>query len=85
MDGLTILAMILGRIRPNFKVDMYSKITKVKKLTIAQYDNDVQLFFDAIKYYKLHIDQKKPTAYTEDAFIQDIFLQLKQDSLPAEF
>ncbi len=58
MDGLTILAMILGRIRPNFKVDMYSKITKVKKLTIAQYDNDVQLFFDAIKYYKLHIDQK---------------------------
>jgi len=54
-------------------------------LTIAQYDNDVQLFFDAIKFSKLHIDQKDPTAYTEDAFIRDIFLQLKQDSLPAEF
>ncbi len=57
----------------------------MKKLTIAQYDNDVQLFFDLIKISKLHINQKDPTAYTEDAFIQDIFLQLKQDSLPAEF
>jgi hypothetical protein len=85
VDGLTILALILARIRPNFKVDMYSEITKVKKLTITQYDNDVQLFFDLIKFLKLHIDQKDPTAYTEDAFIQDIFLQLKQDSLPAEF
>jgi hypothetical protein len=46
---------------------------------------DVQLFFDAIKFLKLHIDQKDPSAYTEDAFIRDIFLQLKQESLPAEF
>jgi hypothetical protein len=69
VDGLTILALILARIRPNFKVDMYSEITKVKKLTIPQYDNDVQLFFDSIKFSKLHIDQKDPTAYTEDAFI----------------
>jgi hypothetical protein len=41
VDGLTIVALILLRIRPNFKVDMYSEITKVKQLTIAQYDNDV--------------------------------------------
>ena len=85
VDGLTILALILARIRPNFKVDMYSEITKVKKLTIAQSDNDVQLFFDSINFLKLHIDQMDPTAFTEDAFIWDIFLQLKQDSLPAEF
>ena len=45
IDGLTILALVLTRIHPNFKVDMYSEITKVKKLTIAQYDNDVQLYF----------------------------------------
>jgi len=69
VDGLTLLAIILARIQPNFKVDMYSEITKVKKLTIAQYNNDVQLFFGAIKFNKLHIDQKDPTAYTEDAFI----------------
>ncbi len=85
VDGQTILALILARIRPNYKVDMYSEITKVKKQSIAMYNNDVQLFFDAIKYLKLHIDQKDPTAYTEDAFICDIFVQLKQESLPAEF
>jgi hypothetical protein len=62
---------------------MYSEITKVKKLTIAQYDNVVQLFFDAINFLKLHIDQKDPTSCTEDAFICDIFFQQKQDSLPA--
>jgi hypothetical protein len=81
VDGLTLLALILACIHPNFKVDMYTKITKVKKLTIAQHDNDVQLFLDAIKYLKLHINQKDPTAYTEDAFIQDIFIELKQDCL----
>ena len=32
VDGLTIVALILSRIRPNFKVDMYSKITKVKQI-----------------------------------------------------
>ncbi len=69
-----ILALILARICYSFKVDMYTEITKVKKLTIAQYDNDVQLFFDAIKFLKLHNDLKDPTAYTEDAFIRDIFL-----------
>jgi hypothetical protein len=74
VEGLTILALILAHICPNFKVDMYTEITKVKKLTVAQYNNDVQLF-----------DQKDPTAYAEDALIWDIFLQLKQHSLPAKF
>jgi hypothetical protein len=74
VDGLMLLALILDRIFPNFKVDMYIEIGKVKKLTIAQHDNGVQLFFDAAKYMKLQIDQKDPTAYTEDAFIWDIFL-----------
>jgi hypothetical protein len=58
IEGLTILALVLAQIRPNFKVDMYSEITKVKKLTIAQYDNDVQLYFDAVQYSKLQINQK---------------------------
>jgi hypothetical protein len=85
VDGLAILALILAHICSTFKVDMYTEIIKAKKLTIAQYNNDVQLFFDAIKFLKFHIDQKDPTAYSEDAFIQDIFLQLKQKSLPVEF
>ena len=34
-DGLTTLAIILGCIHPNFKVDMYAEIGMVKKLTIS--------------------------------------------------
>jgi hypothetical protein len=64
---------------------MYTKMTKVKKITIAQYDNDVQLYFDAVQFLKLQIDQKDSTAYMDNAFIRDIFLQLKQEFLPSEF
>jgi hypothetical protein len=39
LDGLTIFALSLARICPNFKGDMYANIMKVKKITIAQYDN----------------------------------------------
>ncbi len=56
----------------------------MKKLTISQYDNNDQLYFDAIMFSKIQIDQKDLTAYTKDAFIQDIFLQLKHESLPAK-
>ena len=38
-----------------------------------------------MQYSKLQINQKDPTAYTDEAFLRDIFLQLKHDSLPAEF
>ncbi len=57
----------------------------MKKLTTAQHDKDVQLSFDAIKFLKLQINQKDPTAFTEDKFTCNIFIQLKQDSLSAEF
>ncbi len=53
VNGLTILALIHARIQSNYKVEMYSEITKVKKQLIVMYDNNVQLFFDAIKYVKL--------------------------------
>jgi hypothetical protein len=85
VDGLTILALILARIFLHFKDDIYTEITKVKKLTTAQHDKDVQLSFDAIKFLKLQINQKDPTAFTEDKFTCNIFIQLKQDSLSAEF
>ncbi len=58
---MTILELILAWIRPTFKVDMYAEITKVKKLTIAQHDNNVQLYFDAVQFLKLQINQKDPT------------------------
>jgi hypothetical protein len=48
MDGLTIVALILWCLCPHHKVDMHAEIGKIKKLTAAQFDNDVHLFFDAM-------------------------------------
>jgi hypothetical protein len=74
MDGMTILALILWCLQPHYKMDMYSKIGAVKKMTIAQYDNNINLFIDSIKSVKLQIDSKDPMAYTGDAFVCDIFV-----------
>jgi hypothetical protein len=54
-------------------------------MTIAQYDNKINLYFNAIKSFKLQIDCKDAMAYTDDAFICDIFAQLKNESLPSDF
>jgi hypothetical protein len=85
MDGLTIIALILWHLCPHHKVDMYAEIGKIKKLTVAHVNNDIHLFFDAMKSIKLQIDQKDPMAYTDDAFVRDIFIQLKDEALPFEF
>ncbi len=67
MDCLTITAIILQRLCPHHKVDMYSEIGKVKKMTITQYDKDEHLYFDAIQSLKLQIGSNDETAYTDDA------------------
>jgi hypothetical protein len=64
---------------------MYSEIGAVKKMTIAQFDNDINLFFDTIRSSKLQIDSKDPLVYTDDAFVHDIFAQLKNKILQLDF
>jgi hypothetical protein len=56
---------------------MYAEIRKAKKRTVAKFGSDIHLFFDAMKSIKLQIDQKDSAAYTDDAFVRDLFLQLK--------
>jgi len=84
MDGLTILAIVLNRVRPHYKVDMYLEIDKLKKETLEHYDNNVDLYFDSVCYHKLQIEQKNPSAYTDDQFVRDLFnfKQLKGEQLP---
>jgi hypothetical protein len=85
MDGLTIVDLILWRLCSHHKVDIYMEIGKIKKLTVAQFNNDVHFFFDTMKSIKLQIDQKDPMAYTDDAFVRNFFLQLNDESLLLEF
>jgi hypothetical protein len=64
---------------------MYLEIDKLKKETLKQYDNNVDLYFDSVRYHKLQIDQKNPAAYTDDQFVRDILKQLKGKQLPSAF
>jgi hypothetical protein len=79
MDNLTIIALILQHLCPHHKVDV------AKKLMVAQFNNDIHLFFDAIKSIILQIDLKDSSTYMDDAFVQDLFIQLKDESLPLDF
>ncbi len=81
MDGLTILAFVVNHICPHYKVSMYPETEKIKKESLEQYENNLELFFNSICYHKLHIDQKNPLAYTDDQFVRDIFKQLKGKQL----
>ncbi len=48
MDGLTILAIVLNHIQPHYKVEMYLEINKLKKETLEQYDNNVNLYVNSL-------------------------------------
>jgi hypothetical protein len=85
MDGMTIVALVLRCLCPHHKVDVYAKIGNVKGLTLAQYDNDIHLYCNAINSKKLAIDMKDPTAYTDDCLVRDLFQAFKHDSLPLVF
>ncbi len=64
---------------------MYSEIGAMKQMTIVQYDNDINLFFDSVKSVNLQIDSKDPMTYLDQAFVRDIFVQLKNELLPHDF
>jgi hypothetical protein len=52
---------------------------------LAQYDNDVHLYCNAINSKKLAIDMKDPTAYMDDSLVCNLFQAFKHDSLPLDF
>ncbi len=66
---MTIVALILRRLCPHHKVDMYAEIGDVKQFTLAQYVNNDHFFCNAINNKKLAIDMKDPTAYTDDSLV----------------
>ena len=58
LDGLVVLALVLVRVKPNYKSDMFLEVSKLKGLTLKQYGGDVKLYFDEMTRGKQRIDQK---------------------------
>ncbi len=60
---------------PNVKQNEKMKFDQFLKMTKG-IDNghDINLFCDSMKSVKLQIDSKDPNAYTDEAFVHDIFV-----------
>ena len=87
-DGMTILALVLSRVRPHYQVDMFAELAKLKAVTLKEHNNVLPHYFDAISKLKRKMDQKDKTFYHEKQFIRDIFKQLKKapnDSFAKEY
>ena len=76
-DGLTVLALLLSRMKPHYMVDLHKEVAKCKALTLRQYGNNLPNYLDAVESLKNKIEFKKEGYYAEDAFIKDLFAQLK--------
>ena len=76
-DGFTMAAIVLFRIKPHYQVDMFNELTKIKALTLKQFGNNMVTYLDEMKAKKLLIDEKDAAAYTDRAYVKDIFTQLK--------
>ena len=76
-DGLVILALVLARVKPHYKADMFMEVQKLKNLTLKQFGGDVNLYFDEMKRGKQRIDQKDRHFYPGDQYVKDLLTQLK--------
>ena len=56
---------------------MYKEIGKAKSLTLAGFNWNLVDYLYGMRNVRTSIHQKDSDAYTEDAFICDIFAQLK--------
>ena len=81
-DGIVLLALILVRVKPHYKADMFEEVNKLKSLTLKQTGNDINQYFDAMRRGKQRCDEKDKNFYSNDQFIRDILTQLKM--APAE-
>ena len=75
--GVTILAIVMSRLKPPYKVDLFAKVEKIKAITLAQFGSNLLEYFDAVKQSKKLIGSKSKNMYSDDMFLQDLFKQLK--------
>ena len=78
----------MTRMKPHYKVGMYTEIGYAEALKLSDYKFNVSAFLDVVKGIKLKLNKKDVTAYTDDAFVHDLFFQLKEapvESIKTEY
>ena len=75
--GIIMLAIVCARICPHFKADMFDELAKAKAITLKDHNNDLHQYFDAMRKAKQKIDRKDKDFYSDNAYLKDLFSQLK--------
>ena len=70
-DGLTVLHIIITKLRPNKLITAYDEITKIKKVLPASYKNDMARWDTAFEAARINIELLLPGEYSDTAFKTD--------------
>jgi len=77
-DGLIILFLILQKIRPNVRINVFNEISKLKELKPKQFNFNIVQWLSELKAKRLSIELKIPGAYHNNQFIMDIFVGVQE-------
>ena len=72
-DGLTLATLILQKMRPNVKINVFNEIMKIKQLKLDQFGNNVTTWLTKMEEKRINIELKVPGSYHDDQYIMDIF------------
>ena len=81
--GLTILCVILSRLKPHWRVNTFKMIEDAQSVTLESKEWNITTYCDQTKIKKEHINAIDSKAYTDDAFVGDLFKQLKTAPIKA--
>ena len=71
-DGLTVMAIILQKMRPNVKINVFNEISKIKRLDLSAHGGNITAWSSAMEAKRATIELKIPGAYDDDQFMMDI-------------
>ena len=72
-DGLTVVHLILKRLRPNYKVNIFYETKKVHETKLKAFGNNVPDYLDEVDRLRTDILLKDATVYPENTYINDLF------------
>ena len=57
-----MLALVLVRVKPHYKADMFLEVSKLKGITLKQYGGDVNLYLDEMTRGKQKMIRRTDTS-----------------------
>ena len=72
-DGLTVITLILQKMRPDVRINVFNELARIKTIALAQHSNSIVEWTTAMEQSRISIALKCPGAYPDDQYIMDLF------------